>query len=96
MATRIIEYGGRDRNDGLPIIPIGIVSQTPLTASGTSQQSAAFNAATSFICVDTDETVHVHRGTNPTATTANRKVRAGSVEFFSVSPGQMIAIIAGS
>jgi len=96
MATRIIEYGSAVRRDELQAIPFGVVTQAPITASSTSQQSAAFGADTTMICIDTDEAVHEARGTNPTATTSNLKVRAGTYEFFTVNPGQKVAIIVGT
>jgi hypothetical protein len=96
MATRIIEYAGKDRIDGLPVVPAALTVQTPITASGTSQQSAAFNVSTNMIAVQSDEAVHVARAANPTATTSNYKITAGSTQFFTVTPGEKVAIIAGT
>lgn len=96
MATRIIEYGGDDRNDGLPVIPQSTVVQTPITATGTSQQSAVFNVATNLICISTDEAVHVHRGTSPTATTSHFEVPAQTFAFFSAKAGERVAILLGA
>ena len=94
MATRIIEYGGRGRADGFPVIPadLKVVEQTPITATTTSAQSAAFNAATSLVCIDSDEDVYVTFGTNPTATTSSRKVYAKMPADFSVQPGMKVAV----
>lgn len=92
MATRIIEYGGRDRTDGLAAIPAVVATQAAITATITSAQSAAFNAATNLVCVDSDEAVHVAFGTNPTATTDNFKVAAGDAAFFTVKSGDKVAV----
>lgn len=96
MATRIIEYAGADRSDGLPVIPFSTVVQTPITASGTSQQSAAFGLSTNLICISTDEAVHVHRGASPTATTSHIEVPAQTFAFFSVKAGEKVAILLGA
>jgi hypothetical protein len=53
-----------------------------MTASGTSQQSPATSPGTNMICVQSDETIHVARGANPTATTDNYKIKAGNEQFF--------------
>lgn len=94
MATRIIEYGGAQRTDDLQVIPMDIAVQSPLTSSGTSQQSAAFGIGTNMICIDTDEAIHVTVSANPTATTSHKKVDAGDYRFFQVLPGYKAAIIA--
>lgn len=96
MATRIIEFSGSDRIDRMPVLPYALTAQTPLTATGTSQASAPFNESSTLICVQSDETIHVARGANPTATVSNYKIRAGSEQFFSVKPGERLAIITGS
>lgn len=72
MATRIIEYGGTGRlGPEYSVVPNDqyITSRSPLTATGTSQQSAAFDAGTSLVLVQSDEAVYVLIGSNPTATT---------------------------
>jgi hypothetical protein len=94
MATRIIEYGDKRRTDSFPVVPstTKITAQTPLTANGTSAQSAAFNAATNMICVQSDEAVYVNIGTNPTATTSDYRIQAGGEQWFDVVAGQKVAV----
>jgi hypothetical protein len=92
MATRIIEYGGVERNDALPIVPMAIVSQTALTATGTSAQSAATSSGTDFVCVQSDEAVYVAVGSNPTATANDYRIPAGGEQFFEVRPTYKVAI----
>lgn len=96
MATRIIEYGARSRDDGLPVVPVSLREQTALTASGTTQQSAAVGNDCNLVCVDSDEAVHVKVGANPTATTACLLVGAGQPQYFAISAAQKVAIIQAS
>ena len=94
MATRIIEFGGDDRPDELPLIPYQqyITAQTPITATATSAQSSAFNAATSLVVIDSDEAVHVHVASNPTATTSHMVCPAGGRLDLSVKAGDKVAV----
>ena len=87
MATRIIEYGGRSMGD-YPVIPACqyVTEQAALTATATSQQSAAFNVATKLVIVDSDEQVYVALGSNPTAATTSLRIPAGQRAEFAV-PG---------
>lgn len=99
MATRIIEYVGEWSGSGKPpcLPTVASVVQSPLTASGVSQQSSAFNAATQIVVIDTDQKIHVAFGANPTATTDYLAIPAGGVREFNVTaPGQKVAIIQGS
>lgn len=93
MATRIIEYKASGRGDGLPVVPLQVAAQTPITASGTSQTSAVVSADTSLVCVQSDEAVHVEAGLNPVATASDYKLAAGGEQFFSVAAGYKIAVI---
>ena len=94
MATRILEHGGWVSSDQFPAFPVPLVAQAPLTATASSQQSAAVSAGTSYVEVDTDEAVHVLAGANPTVTTSYKKVKAGEYALFAVPAGGKIAIIA--
>ncbi len=90
MATRIIEYGGSGvLGSAFPVVPADqrVTAQTALTANGTSQQSAAVNAGTSCVCVQSDEQIYVLLGTNPTATTNDYRLAAGGEQFFSIPTG---------
>jgi predicted transcriptional regulator len=93
MATRIIEYAGLSGLDRT-IVPanLKVLSQTALTATSTSAQSAAFDATTNVVCIDSDEAIKVNFGTNPTATDNDFKVKAGIEQFFEVKPAWKVAI----
>lgn len=93
MSTRIIEYGGKTREDDLQIVPKGGIGQAALTATGTSAQSTAFAAGTDLVCVQSDEAVCVAFGANPTATANDYKIPAGGEQFFDVDPNWKVAVI---
>jgi hypothetical protein len=59
-----------------------VASQT--VSFGASTQSSAFNAATRMVRLHTDSICSVKFGTNPTATTTNRRMPADATEYFSV------------
>jgi hypothetical protein len=87
MATRIIEYCSAGNHIHTLVPGPAIVEQAALTASGTSQQSAAFSARTNVVCIDTDEKIYVRFGENPTATTNSRTIPAGGSMDFHVVGG---------
>jgi hypothetical protein len=92
MATRIIEYCSAGNHIHTLIPGPAIVEQTPITATTTSAQSAAFSARTNVVCIDSDEKVYVRFGENPTATTSSRVVPAGGSLDFHVTPGTSLKV----
>lgn len=73
----------------------GIADQA-VSTSGTSAQSAAFNANTRFIAISTPaaQAVCCAFGADPTAATATSlRLPANSIVFFGVKPGQKVALI---
>jgi hypothetical protein len=88
MATRIIEYAGDFPSHYSAIVPADqlVTEQSAITATGTSAQSTAVNADTTFVCVQSDEAVYVKLGSNPTATTNSYRLQAGTEQFFKVAP----------
>jgi len=63
-----------------------IVDQTPVTYGATTQ-SAAFNNTTGIVRLHTDSICSINFGTNPTATTNNRRMNANTTEYFCVPVG---------
>ena len=95
MAVRIHEYDrARIEHPSYAFTRPGAptTSQSPITATSTSQQSSAFGATTRIVTVDSDEDVHVITGTNPTATTSHPKVKAGVPVDLWVEPGHKLAV----
>jgi hypothetical protein len=72
------------------------LAEQKLTISGTSGQSAAFNAGTSIIRVHTDAICSILIGNNPTATANNARLAAGQTEYFSVIAGDKLAVISNT
>lgn len=67
--------------------------QTPVTVSGTSAQSAAFNTRTRFITFHCDGIMSYLIGANPTAATTNFRVPADQMITVAVTPGDKMAAI---
>lgn len=80
-----------------------IAEETPaanqtVAIGGTTAQSAAFNALTSFVRIHTDAVCSIEFGTNPVATTVTRRMAANSTEYFSVPKDKAfkVAVIANT
>lgn len=68
-----------------------------VAVSGASAQSAVFSSTTKIVRIHADVACHVVvGGTNPTATTNSMKVGANQTEYFVVTPGQRLAVIAAA
>lgn len=79
----------------LPIAVLPAVAEQTVAISASSAASSAFNAATRFIRVSTDTACHILVGSGtPTATTGKTMLAAGQSEYFAVSAGHSIAVIA--
>lgn len=70
-----------------------VTDQSPITTSGTSAQSAALNGDTKLAQVFCDTQSALAYGTNPTATTNNMPIAAGSTIYFAVTGGKKFAFI---
>ena len=95
MATRIIEYGGRSAGD-YPVVPADhyVTKQPAMTATASSARSAAFNDATTLVCVQSDEAINceVDGTATPTATADSYVINAAAEQWFKVVPGAKVAI----
>ena len=69
-------------------------AQAPITTSASSQQSAAFGAQTYQIrvCVIANP-CWIKIGDNPTATANDTLLPVNSIEYFTVTPGQKLAVL---
>ena len=69
-------------------------AEQKLTISGTSAASAAI--AAKVVRVHTDTACHVAFGASPTATVSNLRMPADSTEYFGVTAGHKIAVVAAA
>lgn len=88
--TELAYMPGMSQVAQLPPIAEQVVTFT------TTTQSAAANHSTRFVRVISDADCHIAVGDNPTATTSSLKLIAGSPEYFGVTPGHKVAVIAAA
>lgn len=99
MATAwVTEY--RDVKSVLRSGPAGL-PKTPSVANQTvtyttTTQSNAFNSLTNYIRFVSTSNCHILINADPTATTSTTYVPAGAVEYFGVTPGHKIAVVAAA
>jgi hypothetical protein len=70
-----------------------VTDQSPITTSGSSAQSAAFNGDTKMIQISCDTQSAMAYGSNPTATTSSMTIPAGSFIYYKVTAGKKVAFI---
>ncbi len=75
----------------LPKMPPLAVSVVAIGAS--SAASSAFTASTTMVGLHPKADCHVAFGSNPTATTNNTPLVSGQTYYFSVTPGDKVAVI---
>lgn len=73
-----------------------VVVQAPITLSGVSQKSQAFNANTNFVLLDAEAACHFVVGVDPVATTDSERLLADNQRYIGVPPGYKIAVIAAA
>jgi hypothetical protein len=88
----ISEYSGYLQGGvQVPVEP-AIATQT-VAIGGSSTQSAAFNANTRLVRLETDAICSISFGQSPTVTTSNARMAANSEDYFEVQPGHKVAVI---
>jgi hypothetical protein len=98
----VTEYKGPfvNRATGMPMARAPKVAQNNVQIAGASAQSAAFAATTTMIRVETDAICCIEIGADPTAivlgATMTQRFVAGQTEYFYVTPGHKIAVIAST
>lgn len=65
-----------------------------VSISGVSAQSASMQETTKFVRVHTDSTIRIAFGSDPTASATSQRMVGNSTEYFGVTPGIKIAVIA--
>jgi hypothetical protein len=87
---------GRFSSSGaaVPIAQEPGVNQTVMTISGTHAESAPFGKNTRLIRVHTDAICSIEFGDSPVAGTGGCRLAANQTEYFGVSPGQKLSVVA--
>lgn len=80
----------------LNVAPMPPLAEQTLAIGGASAPSNAFGATTNVIRVTTDSVCSIAIGAAPAATVATMRLAANAVEYFAVSPGQKLAVIANT
>ena len=95
MPLFLTEYRDLARDTGHNHIASGMepsIAEQALTVSGSSTQSAAFNAQTSFVMVHAQEATCLAWGTNPTATAVKQRMAAGETRFVGIPLGKSFKV----
>lgn len=96
MAYLFITEYDRLGNDTRSDVEVGrepAIATQRIAISGSSAQSAAFNANTKFVRLHTDAICSISFGANPTATTSTPRMAADTTEYFGVTGGHKVAVI---
>jgi hypothetical protein len=97
MPLFITEYSNLSRDIGSNFIAAGMepsIADSSMTLSGTSAQSALFNAGTAFVMVHAQEPACLAWGTSPTAVTTKQRMAAGETRFVGIPPGKSFRLAA--
>jgi hypothetical protein len=82
--------------DGIvPLVKEPALVEQPL-AIGAEVKSSAFNAKTTAVRVAWDAPCHILFGASPTATTGSKFMPLAGVEYFEVTPGDKVSVIAAA
>lgn len=101
MSTLYVsEYAGLATGPGrmnqIPLVLEPAKVEQTVAIGGASQPSAAFGADTIVIRVHTDAICSIVIGKAPVATLVSKRMAADQTEYFGVSPGDKIAVIANT
>jgi hypothetical protein len=97
MPLFLTEYRDSAKDTGSNFIAAGMepsVLEQQIVTTSSSQQSAVFNAQTSFVMVHAQEATCLSWGTNPTAVTTKQRMAAGETRYYGVPPGRGFRVAA--
>ena len=80
-------------NSGIQAANAPALLSENVTSSGTSAQSSAMPAGTEAVRIATNTTIRIVFGDNPTATAAGTRLLSDTCEYFTIKPGQKVAVI---
>ena len=99
MPLDITEYSQMAVDAAGRLLPAGKepgAYQTPVAIGAGSVQSAAFGGQAAFVRLHADAACRIAFGANPTASSSTPRMAAGATEFFGVTPGHKVAVIASA
>lgn len=98
MATLYVtEFSGLGggRNDDVQAVAGPPLAEQAIAIAGAHGESAAFNAQTSIVRIQPDAFCSVTvGGATPVATTSSARMVPGQTEYYRVSPGDKVSVIA--
>lgn len=103
MASKltVTEFSTKGSAQNYAVVPIEVAQMPALTkqnlnfiSGGPAVASSAFGASTRLIRVHAKAACSIVVGANPTATTDDTPMAANSTEYFGVSPGDKLSVIA--
>jgi len=87
MPLFLTEYRDSAKDTGSNFIAAGMepsVAEQALTLTSSTQQTAVFNAQTSFVMVHAQEAACLAWGTNPSAVTTKQRMAAGETRYYGI------------
>lgn len=94
MGVKAIRIGNSQASDA--IFP-GTTQVIAISSGAASTASAAFGSSTELVRVACTSQCFISFGASPTATNSTSLVLpAGAVEYFAVTPGEKVAMLAGT
>ena len=82
--TEYARTGQSTRNGGVPVGEDPPLAEQVVVNTGASTQSVALNVNTTMVRLHADSICSVAFGASPTATITNRRMAAGSTEYFGI------------
>ncbi len=82
--------GGNHPVQGMFVPPI---TEQTVTIGGGSASSNPFSKNTTVVRINTDAVCSIAFGVSPIANTSNMRLAANQTEYFTVIPGQLVAVI---
>jgi len=93
MGTVNISFHSVKDDSGIQVANMPPLLSENVTSSGTSAQSSAAPAYSEVVRVAPDTTVRILTGTDPTALASSVRMKADTVEYFTVKVGDKVAVI---
>jgi len=93
MGTVNISFHSVKDDSGIQVANMPPLLSENVPSSGASAQSSAAPDFTEVVRVASDTTVRVLTGTDPTALASSVRMKADTVEYFTIKVGEKVAVI---